>query len=43
MGVSLDAIANDGEAAENDNCLNAENATGGSGNDTLVDNGARNL
>ncbi len=41
--VTLDGTANDGEGGENDNVLaNVENATGGSGADTLTGNDSVN-
>jgi Ca2+-binding RTX toxin-like protein len=41
--ASLDGIANDGQAGEGDNVLNAENIIGGSGNDTLTGNAGPNI
>jgi Ca2+-binding RTX toxin-like protein len=41
--VRLDDVPNDGQAGEQDNVLDTENVTGGSGNDVLVGNGLRNL
>jgi Ca2+-binding RTX toxin-like protein len=40
--VSLDNVANDGQAGENDNARDAESVIGGAGNDVLVGNTARN-
>jgi Ca2+-binding RTX toxin-like protein len=40
--VSLDGQPNDGDPGELDNCLNAENVSSGSGNDTLTGNGQAN-
>jgi Ca2+-binding RTX toxin-like protein len=40
--VSLDGVANDGQAGENDDVLNAEHVIGGNGNDTLVGNASPN-
>jgi Ca2+-binding RTX toxin-like protein len=40
--VSLDNVANDGQAGENDNARDAESIIGGAGNDVLVGNAARN-
>ena len=43
VSVTVDGIANDGQAGEGDNVVNAEEITGGSGNDTIVagSNGSR--
>jgi Ca2+-binding RTX toxin-like protein len=42
--VSLDGVANDGEAAEGDNVANdVENLTGGSGNDNITGSSAANI
>ena len=40
--VSLDGVANDGQAGEKDDVLNAEHVIGGNGNDTLVGNASPN-
>jgi Ca2+-binding RTX toxin-like protein len=40
--VSLDGVANDGQAGENDDVLNAEHVIGGNGDDTLVGNASPN-
>jgi Ca2+-binding RTX toxin-like protein len=40
--VSLDGVANDGQAGEKDAVLNAEHVIGGNGNDTLVGNASPN-
>jgi Ca2+-binding RTX toxin-like protein len=40
--VSLDNVANDGQAGENDNARDAESIIGGAGNDVLIGNAARN-
>jgi serralysin len=39
--VSLDNVANDGQAGENDNARDAESIIGGAGNDVLIGNAAR--
>ena len=43
VSASLDGLANDGQADERDNVLNAENLIGGNGNDTLTGNAGPNL
>ena len=40
--VSLDGVANDGQAGEKDAVLNAEHLIGGNGNDVLIGNASRN-
>ena len=41
--VSLDDIANDGQAGENDNARDIQNVIGGTGNDVLVGNALNNV
>jgi Ca2+-binding RTX toxin-like protein len=43
LSVSLDDVANDGEAGENDNVRDIQNVIGGNGNDTLIGNALNNI
>jgi Ca2+-binding RTX toxin-like protein len=42
LALSLDGVANDGEAAEGDNLLRVENLSAGSGSDTIIGDAAPN-
>ncbi|HUL98326.1 MAG TPA: calcium-binding protein, partial [Mycobacterium sp.] len=43
LTVSLDDVANDGQAGENDNARDIQNVIGGTGNDTLIGNALNNV
>lgn len=42
LSLSLDGVANDGQAGEADNLLNIEDVTGGEGDDTITGNASAN-
>ena len=43
LNLSLDGVANDGAAGENDQLLDIEDVTGGSGNDSITGSGKANV